>query len=131
MRENYEDPAATVLLNAYEALEGLVLTKDERSFKQQVDHRWAENAYRGLVDAPLVEALESFVDTTNERVTGTVIMKLEGGRARPVGRESEYAVYSAEAASFNTETVDGITQGRRDRRREVPRPPGAAGQRRP
>jgi argininosuccinate synthase len=110
VRENYEHPAATVLLNAHRALEDLVLTKDERSFKQQVDHRWAENAYQGLVDAPLVEALEAFIGATNERVTGTVTIRLEGGRARPVGRESEYAVYSAEAASFNTETVGDITQ---------------------
>ncbi|WP_122090864.1 argininosuccinate synthase [Halalkalicoccus subterraneus] len=110
VRENYEHPAATVLLNAHEALEELVLTKDERSFKRQVDQQWAENAYQGLVDAPLVEGLEAFVDTTNEHATGTVTMKLEGGRARPIGRESEYAVYSAEAASFNTETVGDITQ---------------------
>ncbi|WP_122091185.1 argininosuccinate synthase [Halalkalicoccus subterraneus] len=110
VRENYEHPAATVLLNAHEALEDLVLTKDERSFKQQIDQQWAENAYQGLVDAPLVDALEAFVDTTNEHATGTVTMRLEGGRARPVGRESEYAVYSAEAASFNTETVGDITQ---------------------
>ncbi len=110
VRENYEHPAATVLLNAHEALENLVLTKDERSFKQQIDHQWAENAYQGLVNAPLVSALEAFIATTNERVTGTVTMKLEGGQARPVGRDSEYAVYSAEAASFNTETVGDITQ---------------------
>lgn len=110
VRENYEHPAATVLLNAHEALENLVLTKEERSFKQQVDRQWAEMGYQGLVNAPLVEALESFIETTNERVTGTVTIRLEGGRARPVGRESEYAVYSAEAASFNTETVGDITQ---------------------
>ncbi|WP_336342646.1 argininosuccinate synthase [Halalkalicoccus ordinarius] len=110
VRENYEHPAATVLLNAHEALEDLVLTKDERSFKVGVDHEWAEKAYEGLLFAPLVKALDGFVDTTQEKVTGTVTIKLEGGTARPVGRESEYAVYSASAASFNTETVDGIAQ---------------------
>jgi argininosuccinate synthase len=110
VRENYEHPAATVLLNAHAALEDLVLTEAERSFKEQVDHEWAEMGYRGLVNAPLVEALEGFIEQTNERVTGTVTVKLEGGQARPVGRESEYAVYSAEAASFNTETVGDITQ---------------------
>jgi argininosuccinate synthase len=110
VRENYEHPAATVLLNAHEALEDLVLTEAERSFKEQVDHEWAEMGYKGLVNAPLVEALEGFIERTNERATGTVTVKLEGGQARPVGRESEYAVYSAEAASFNTETVGNITQ---------------------
>ncbi|MFB6172018.1 MAG: argininosuccinate synthase [Haloarculaceae archaeon] len=107
VRENYEHPAATVLLNAHESLEGLVLTKEERSFKNQVDHQWAEKGYQGLVDAPLVRALDGFIDQTQRRVTGTVTIRLEGGQARPVGRESPYAVYSAEAASFNTEDVLG------------------------
>jgi argininosuccinate synthase len=107
VRENYEHPAATVLLNAHEALEGLVLTKEERAFKKQVDHEWSEKGYQGLVNAPLVDALEGFIDSTQERVTGTVTVKLEGGQARPVGRDSEYAVYEAAAASFDTEDVSG------------------------
>ncbi len=107
VRENYEHPAATVLLNAHEALESLVLTKEERSFKKQIDHEWAEKAYEGLLAAPLVDALEGFIESTQERVTGTVTVKLEGGQARPVGRESSYGVYSASAASFNTADVSG------------------------
>jgi len=112
VRENYEHPAATVLLNAHEALEGLVLTQEEREFKAQVDQQWSKKAYQGLIDAPLVGALEGFIEETQERVTGTVTIKLEGGSARAVGRESEYAAYSEDAASFNTETVEGqgITQ---------------------
>jgi len=111
VRENYEHPAATVLLTAHEALEQLVLTQEEREFKQQVDQRWAGKGYQGLVDAPLVDALEGFIDTTNERVTGTVTVKLEGGSCRPVARESDYAVYSESAASFDEEDVTGgITQ---------------------
>ncbi len=107
VRENYEHPAATVLLNAHAALEDLVLTKEERAFKKQVDHEWSEKGYQGLVNAPLVGALEGFIEETQTRVTGTVTIRLEGGQARPVGRESTYAVYSAEAASFNTEDVIG------------------------
>ncbi|MXR50105.1 argininosuccinate synthase [Halovenus sp. WSH3] len=111
VRENYEHPAATVLLTAHEALEQLVLTQEERQFKQQIDQQWAQKGYQGLVDAPLVGALEGFIDTTQERVTGTVTVKLEGGHCRPVARESEYAVYSESAASFNEEDVTGgITQ---------------------
>jgi argininosuccinate synthase len=111
VRENYEHPAATVLLTAHEALEQLVLTQEERQFKQQVDGQWAQKGYQGLVDAPLVDALEGFIDTTNERVTGAVTVKLEGGHCRPVARESEYAVYSESAASFDEEDVaGGITQ---------------------
>ena len=107
VRENYEHPAATVLLNAHEALESLVLTKEERSFKKGIDYEWAEKAYEGLLAAPLVDALDGFIDSTQERVTGTVTIKLDGGQARAVGRESEYGVYSAAAASFNTADVGG------------------------
>jgi len=111
VRENYEHPAATVLLTAHEALEQLVLTQEERQFKQQVDQQWALKGYQGLIDAPLVDALEGFIDSTNSRVTGSVTVKLEGGHCRPVARESDYAVYSESAASFDEEDVaGGITQ---------------------
>ncbi|MFB6298556.1 MAG: argininosuccinate synthase [Salinirussus sp.] len=111
VRENYEHPAATVLLTAHEALEQLVLTQEERAFKQQVDQQWAQKGYQGLIDAPLVDALEAFVESTQRRVTGTVTVKLEGGHCRPVARESDYAVYSKAAASFDQEDVaGGITQ---------------------
>lgn len=110
VRSNYEHPAATILLSAHEALEGLVLTHDERSFKRLVDDRWAEKAYEGLLDGPLVGSLEGFIDTTQSRVNGTVTMQIHHGHARPVARESQYAVYSQDAASFDTETVFGIEQ---------------------
>ena len=110
VRENYEHPAATTLLAAHEALEGLVLTKDERDFKRRVDDEWAQKGYEGLVDHPLMDALEGFVAETQSRVTGTVTIKFEGGRARPVARDSPYAAYSEDAASFNTEGVGDITQ---------------------
>ena len=110
VRENYEHPAATVLLNAHAALEDLVLTKAERTFKKRVDHEWSEKGYQGLVNAPLVDALEGFIAETQTRVTGTVTIRFEGGQARPVGRSSPFAVYSAEAASFNTEDITGSIQ---------------------
>ncbi|WP_207586364.1 argininosuccinate synthase [Halomontanus rarus] len=110
VRENYEHPAATTLLNAHEALEGLVLTQEEREFKQLIDQRWSKKGYEGLVDAPLVDALEGFIDETQKRVTGTVKIRFEGGQARPVGRDSKYAAYSAAHASFDTETVGKIKQ---------------------
>ncbi|WP_312911520.1 argininosuccinate synthase [Natronosalvus caseinilyticus] len=110
VRENYEHPAATTLLNAHESLEGLVLTQEERQFKQHVDQQWAQKGYEGLVDAPLVSALEGFIAETQKRVTGTVTIKFEGGQARPVARDSEYAAYSAAHASFDTETVGKIDQ---------------------
>ena len=110
VRENYEHPAATVLLAAHEALEGLVLTQQERSAKADIDAQWAEKAYEGLLSHPLVDALEGFIDATQKRVTGTVTVKLEGGGVRAVGRESPYATYSEAAASFDTESVGSIAQ---------------------
>ncbi|MFB6195412.1 MAG: argininosuccinate synthase [Haloplanus sp.] len=110
VRENYEHPAATTLLNAHETLESLVLTKEERDFKRLVDDEWSQKGYEGLVDAPLMDALEGFIDATQTRVTGTVTIRFEGGQARPVGRDSDYAVYDESFASFNTEDVGDITQ---------------------
>jgi argininosuccinate synthase len=112
VRENYEHPAATTLLAAHEALESLVLTAETRAFKGQVDDMWSRKAYQGLLASPLVDALEAFIEETQTAVTGTVTIKFEGGQARPVARESEHAVYSESAASFDTEGVTGdITQG--------------------
>ncbi|WP_049888461.1 MULTISPECIES: argininosuccinate synthase [unclassified Natrinema] len=110
VRENYEHPGATTLLAAHEALEGLVLTQEERQFKQQIDQQWSQKGYEGLIDAPLVSALESFIDETQQRVTGTVTIRFEGGQARPVARDSTFAAYSAEHASFDTKTVGKIKQ---------------------
>ena len=110
VRENYEHPAATVLLTAHEALEDLTLTKDERSVKTQIEQEWAEKAYEGLVFAPVVDALEGFITETQTTVTGTVTVLLQGGTARAVARDSEYAVYEETMASFNTEDIAGIEQ---------------------
>ncbi|WP_247730941.1 argininosuccinate synthase [Halovivax limisalsi] len=110
VRENYEHPAATTLLAAHESLEALVLTQEERQFKDTIDAKWAEKAYEGLIDAPLVGALDAFVAETQQRVTGTVTIRFEGGQARAVGRDSAYAAYSAEHASFDTESVGKIEQ---------------------
>ena len=110
VRENYEHPAATTLLAAHEGLAQLVHTQEERQFGQHVSQQWAQKAYEGLVDAPLVDALDAFLEETNERVTGTVTVRFEGGQARVVGRESPHATYSAEAASFDTAAVGDIEQ---------------------
>ncbi|MFC6952685.1 argininosuccinate synthase [Halorubellus litoreus] len=110
VRENYEHPAATVLHAAHESLEGLVLTKDERDFKATVDDEWGQKAYEGLVHSPLSQALGGFLDVVSEKTEGTVTVKLAAGQARAVGRDSEHAVYSESAASFDTSTVDGIEQ---------------------
>ncbi|RMF89590.1 MAG: argininosuccinate synthase [Methanobacteriota archaeon] len=106
-RENYECPAAVVLLEAHRDLEGLVLTREELRFKEMVDSRWSELVYRGLWNEPLRAALEAFIEKTQERVTGTVTVELKRGCARVVGRESEHALYSEGDVSFDEAGADG------------------------
>ncbi len=105
-RENYEHPAATILLTAHKDLEKLVLTRDELRFKSLVDETWSELAYKGLVDEPLYSDLNAFIDKTQERVTGNVKLKLYKGSAKVVARDSPFALYSADLSSFDSKTID-------------------------
>lgn len=105
-RENYEHPAATVLLTAHRDLESLVLTRDEIRFKSMVDEAWSELAYKGLVDEPLYSDLNAFIDKTQERVAGSVKMKLYKGSAKVVARSSGFALFSSDLSSFDSRTID-------------------------
>jgi len=106
VRENYECPGSTLILTAHKALEALVLTRDEIRFKEKVDAQWGELAYQGLWWDPLKDDLEAFVNNTQKRVTGTVSMRLYKGNLSVVGRESPWALYSEDLASFDTTTFD-------------------------
>ncbi len=105
-RENYEHPAATVLLTAHRDLEKLVLTRAELKFKAMADAEWSELAYFGLVDEPLYSDLNVFIDRTQERVAGTVTVKLYKGSVSILARTSPYALYSEELVSFDSATID-------------------------
>jgi argininosuccinate synthase len=106
VRENYECPASTVLLKAHGALEALVLTRDELRFKKTVDQEWSKLAYEGLWWDPFKTDLEAFINKTQERVTGDVRMSLYKGVPTVTGRESKWALYSEDLASFDTTTFD-------------------------
>lgn len=106
VRENYECPASTVLLKAHGALEALVLTRDELRFKKTVDQEWSKLAYEGLWWDPFKTDLEAFINKTQERVTGDVRMSLYKGVPTVSGRESKWALYSEDLASFDTTTFD-------------------------
>ena len=105
-RENYEHPAATVILTAHRDLEGLVLTRQELAFKRMVDDKWSELAYKGLVYEPLYTALNAFIDTTQKRVNGTVDLELFKGSVRVMGRSSPDAIYSGDMVSFDSDSID-------------------------
>ena len=105
-RENYEHPAATVILTAHRDLESLVLTRTELKFKRMVDDEWSELAYMGLVHEPLYAALNAFIDTTQKRVNGNVDLELYKGSVRIMGRSSPDAIYSSDLVSFDSATID-------------------------
>ncbi|MFA5212388.1 MAG: argininosuccinate synthase [Methanoregula sp.] len=105
-RENYEHPAATVILAAHRDLEALVLTRQEIAFKRMVDDKWSELAYKGLVYEPLYAALNAFIDTTQERVNGSVDLELYKGSVRVLGRSSPDAIYSDDLVSFDSSSID-------------------------
>jgi len=107
-RENYEHPAATVLIAAHADLEKLVLTRNELKFKRMIDDQWAELAYMGLVHEPLYHDLGAFINKTQERVTGNVDVQLYKGGLHIVGRSSPFSLYSEDLVSFDTDT--GIDQ---------------------
>ncbi len=109
-RETYEHPAATILLEAHRDLERLVLTRNELRFKDLVDRTWSELVYQGLLMDPLFDDLTAFIDKTQERVNGTVYMKLKKGVARVVGRESPNALYSMDV-SFDAKQDQRIVEG--------------------
>ncbi len=105
-RECYEHPAATILITAHRDLEKLVLSRRELKFKAMVEQEWAELVYYGLTNDPLFDALNAFIDKTQERVTGWVKVRLFKGSVTPVARYSEFSLYKPELTSFDTTAID-------------------------
>ncbi|MHA1793126.1 MAG: argininosuccinate synthase [Promethearchaeota archaeon] len=103
-RETYECPAAMILIRAHRDLEKYVCTKHENSFKTIIDQRWTELVYEGLWVDPLREALEAFIETVNERVSGWVKVKLYKGNISILARNSPYALYNLNLATYGKES---------------------------
>ncbi len=102
VRDIYEVPAAAILLPAHAELERLVCTIHQNQFKSGLDRQWGYLVYAGLWWEPLRENLDAYMDSVNDRVTGTIGMKLFKGSARVVTRSSPNAVYDASLATFET-----------------------------
>ncbi|MGH2878533.1 MAG: argininosuccinate synthase, partial [Solirubrobacteraceae bacterium] len=100
VRDIYEVPAAAVLLSAHQELEKLVCTIHQNQFKPQIDRQWAYLVYAGLWWEPLRGDLDSYIDSVNAQVSGTIGVKLYKGHARVVTRSSPNAVYDQSLASF-------------------------------
>jgi len=101
-REVYECPAAVVLIAAHQALESLVLPRDLLEFKRSAEQRYGQLIYDGLWFTPLKEALDAFVDQTQERVSGEVTVKLFKGSAHVSGRRSPLALYQPALATYSS-----------------------------
>jgi argininosuccinate synthase len=99
-REVYEAPAAVTLILAHQALERLVLTRDELRFKASCDQRYAELTYDGLWMSPLRAALDAFNATSAFRVTGDVRIRLHQGNATVVGARAPLALYEESLATY-------------------------------
>ena len=102
----YETPGGTILYKAHEYLETVTLDKLTAHKKQELSITFGELVYNGLWFSPLREALSAFVDKTQEKVTGTVRLKLYKGNIIKAGVDSPFTLYSEELASFGESEYD-------------------------
>ena len=100
-RETYECPAALALLLAHADLEDLCLERDLHHEKARLEPRYAELVYDGLWFSPLKEALDAFIDASQQFVTGEVRLRCEPGRCFVVGRRSDVALYDYGLATYD------------------------------
>ncbi|KAB2951370.1 argininosuccinate synthase [Heliorestis acidaminivorans] len=101
----YETPGGTVLYNAHRELEFLCLDRATMHYKEIIALRYAELVYDGVWYHPLREALDAFVEKTQETVTGKVRMKLYKGNCTPAGAKSPYSLYDEELSTFGRDEV--------------------------
>jgi argininosuccinate synthase len=101
----YETPGGTILYTAHQGLESITLDRETLHYKLLVAQRFAELVYYGQWFTPLREALQAFVDKTQEQVTGTVRLKLFKGNCAVVGRKSPHSFYREEFATFGQDDV--------------------------
>ncbi len=101
----YETPGGTVLYEAHLALERLILDRDTMQYKNIVAQKFSQLCYDGLWFTPLMDAINAFVDKTQEEVTGKVRMKLYKGCATAVASQSPNSLYSEEFATFSKDDV--------------------------
>ena len=102
-REIYEVPALLVLIQAHRDLESLTLTADVTHYKRGIEETYSQIIYNGLWYSPLKSALDAFVQKTQERVTGSVRIKLFKGNAIIVGRSSERSLYTPDLATYGAD----------------------------
>ncbi len=101
----YETPAGTVLVKAHQALESICMDKHTMHYKDFVAVKYAELVYNGMWFMQLRQAMDAFVQVTQQRVTGTVRLKFYKGNIIVAGRKSPFSLYREDYASFGEEDV--------------------------
>lgn len=104
-RGAYETPGGTILYAAHRELEQLTLDRETMHYKDLLAQKYAELVYYGLWFTPLREALDAFVAKTQERVSGSVRLKLYKGNIVVAGRKSPYSLYREDVATFMHDEV--------------------------
>ena len=101
----YETPGGTILYHAHEVLETICLDKETQHYKAGLSQKYADIVYNGQWYTPLREAMDAFVDKTQETCTGEVKLKLYKGNIINAGVTSPYTLYSEDFASFGEDDV--------------------------
>jgi len=96
----YETPGGTLLIAAHRELEALCLERDVAHFKQHIGLKYAELVYFGLWFTPLREALDAFIEKTQESMTGSATLTLYKGNVAVASRKSENSLYRTDLSSF-------------------------------
>ena len=98
----YETPGGTILMEAHQQLEELILDRDTYTAKKDMGNKFADIVYEGKWFTPLREAVQAFIESTQKYVTGEVKFKLYKGNIIKMGTTSPYSLYSESIASFTT-----------------------------
>ncbi|HIS40893.1 MAG TPA: argininosuccinate synthase [Candidatus Aphodovivens avistercoris] len=100
-RECYEAPAALALIEAHKALESLVLERDVLHYKLGIEQTWATTVYNGQWFSPLKQALDAFIASTQQCLTGDVRLKFYKGTCTVMARRSAYSLYDYGLATYD------------------------------
>lgn len=98
----YETPGGTILMEAHQQLEELILDRDTYTAKKDMGNKFADIVYEGKWFTPLREAVQAFIESTQQYVTGEVKFKLYKGNIIKMGTTSPYSLYNESIASFTT-----------------------------
>lgn len=110
-----EEPSAKLLIDAHRELERYVSTREENEFKPMMDSKWTYLVYEGKWLEPLIEDIEGFINNVNQKVTGTVFLRLYRGNVEVISIKTPKTIFEKKLATFthgiiNQEAVAGFIE---------------------